>query len=146
MARPTTVHWHVLSSIREAADVEGIKIDVKVCADMEHPRISDDGERTLDGVRRLVMVNDRRSAPFERFERTEFGRPFNRLKVECLIEAPPHQIEDLLEASGRARRCRHPPSESAVEVVMGAHHARSRDRHGSIIPLRSACVLGCRAA
>lgn len=43
MARPTTVHWHVLSSIREAADVEGIKIDVKVCADMEHPRISDDG-------------------------------------------------------------------------------------------------------
>lgn len=43
MARSTIVHWHVFSSIREAAGVEGIKMDVKVYADMEHPSISNDG-------------------------------------------------------------------------------------------------------
>ena len=43
MARPTVVHWHVFSSIREAAGVEGIKIDVKVYAGMEDPSISNDG-------------------------------------------------------------------------------------------------------
>ena len=43
MARSTIVHWHVFSSIREAASVEDIKMDVKVYADMEHPSISNDG-------------------------------------------------------------------------------------------------------
>ncbi len=45
-------------------------------------RIGDDRERSVDRVRRLVMVDDRGTARFECFERAEFRRPFEHLEIE----------------------------------------------------------------
>ena len=58
--------------------------------------IGDDGERAFDGVGGLVVIDDRRGAGFESFERPEFRRPLEHLEIERGIEAPPDLVENPL--------------------------------------------------
>ena len=57
-------------------------------------------KRALDGVRRRVMVDDRRRPSLERLERTEHRRPPDHLEIKGTVEPPPHELEDLLEVVG----------------------------------------------
>ena len=92
-------------------------------------RVGDHRQGSLDGVRRLVMVDDRGASRFEGFERAELRRPFEHLQVECPIEAPPHQLEHrrgIPAGCGAARACRAPaPSrdDDARTPVRGCHPA-----------------------
>ena len=86
-------------------------------------------QAAFDGVGALVMVDDARGAPLERFERAELGRPLDHLEVERAVEAPPHLFENLAEPAGLDGRRRHAPSQCRVQVMVGAHESGSGGRH-----------------
>src|SRR5581483_271626 len=59
--------------------------------------IGEDVERTLDHVRRLVMIDDRRRPQRSRFCGVEARGGGERLLIERTIEAPPDALENLDE-------------------------------------------------
>ena len=83
--------------------------------------VGDHAQRSLDRVRRLVVVDDGGAPGLERFERSELGRPLEHLEVEGGVEAPPDLLEHRQEGRGRRRRRRHAAGERRVQVVVGAH-------------------------
>ncbi len=74
--------------------------------------VGDHTQRSLDRVRRLVVVDDRRAAGFERFERAELGRPLEHLEIERCVEPPPDLLEHAQEGRGHIRRRRHAPRQA----------------------------------
>jgi hypothetical protein len=57
--------------------------------------LSNDIERTLDGVRRFVMIDDRSTPSRKSFESAQPSRVTNDVKVKGGIEPPPNQLENL---------------------------------------------------
>ena len=83
--------------------------------------IGDDGQRTLDRVRRFVVIDDRRATGLERFECPELRRPFEHRQIERHVEAPPDLFEHLPKSRRDRGRSRHPASECGVQVMVRAH-------------------------
>ena len=77
-------------------------------------------QRALDGVGRLVVVDDGGAARLQRLQRAQLGRPLDDVEVERPVEAPPDQLQDVGEAGGRAGRGGHPPGQCGIQVMVGA--------------------------
>ena len=73
--------------------------------------VGDDRERAVDGVRRLVVVDDGRGAGHQRLGGPEERRPAQHLQVERGIQPPPDLLQDLQErrpVAAVAPACRGP--------------------------------------
>ena len=136
MPRPPAARNRSFSARPAAAPVGPVPVGDAVGAVDPHADlgagVGDDRQRPLDRVGRLVVIDDRRAAPLERFERAELGRPLDRVGVERAVEPPPHQLEDLHEPGRGARRRRHAPGERGVEMVMGADQTRGLVRAAEV--------------
>src|SRR4029079_13883984 len=52
------------------------------------------------------------------------GAPVNGVFVECAIEPPAYQFENLFEVPRLSRRSRHSSSQRRIKVSVGADHSR----------------------
>jgi len=121
-AIPALIHEPLV--LREAPECFLGPVSVGDAVAGDHPYtdlctcISDNRQRSLDGVRCFVVVDDRSRARFQRLKCAELCGPFEHLKIECRIEAPPHLLKDFLEVGSDLWRRRHAPCKFGVEMVV----------------------------
>ena len=87
-------------------------------------RRGEDGERSLDQMRRFMMIDERGGAGKKRARDIVHGGHAQRLGVESAVEPPPHPLEDLRESFRRRRGPRHAVARKpAVEMGVRANRA-----------------------
>ena len=99
--------------------------------------LGDDVQAALDGVGRFVVVHDGGGAALQRLEGAEHGGPADHLQVQRAVQAPPDELQDLLEVAGRPRRGGHAAGQRRVQVVVRADESRGQGCH----PHTSASLL-----
>ena len=113
--------------------VRSVAVGDSIGAHHSHPdlgaRFGDHVEASLDGVRALVVVDDRGRPRHQCFRGAEQGTGADHVVIEGVIEPPPHLFQDLAETGRLPRRRRHPAGQRRVQVMVTTHHARRRVRH-----------------
>ncbi len=90
-------------------------------------RLFDDVERARDGVRRRVVVKQKRRPAFERFQSSRQSAVVHGLVVQGPVQLPPEAAEDLEKILRLPPRRVHPACEARIQVRMGADHAGNDD-------------------
>ncbi len=121
-----------------AGAVGTVAVGDPVRAHDAHPhlgaRLRDHVEAALDGVRALVVVDDRGRPTHQGLRGPEHRRPAQHVQVERGVQPPPDLLEDRREVGRLLRRRGHAAGERRVEVVVAADQPRRRGGHQSSEP------------
>ena len=102
----------------------------------DHPEgLSDDVQRSRDGVGGRVVIEDRGGAGPDGFHRAHHGGIVDGLLIERLVEPPPHPAQHLGERRRRGRRSWHAPRERRVHVRVRADETRQDEPPAAVFDL-----------
>ena len=128
-----------------AGDRGAVAVRRLVAEDAAEPepveRVGDHVERSVDGVRRGVVIDHGRRAGEERLHAADERRRAHSVQVERPIEAPPDPLEDLEEVLRRFEPVRHAAGERRIEMRVRADVARDDHATGAVACFaRARCV------